>query len=121
MYENRLDRRDGRALSTSYVKSSGYCLDLCGNDLMDWWSHNLVTGDYDAHVAWCNANIDCLGFGDHYRYDRVYLTSRLVTNPALAACANGIGLSSGQGASINNCYVKTATSTVSHMNACFIR
>ncbi|CAK0816240.1 unnamed protein product [Prorocentrum cordatum] len=98
----------------TYVKSPGYCLDLCGTDLMDWWTLSSDTPrTYAAYAAACDANDDCIGFGDHYDFDRYYLKSRLAMNTAVANCNLGVGISTGNYAIINNCYKKVVSATPS--------
>lgn len=105
----------------TYTESVGYCADLCCDSpetqkaampdctqTMDWWSSGPdgVEDTYDAYAAWCTANDDCLGFGHHYTFDRVYLKSKLETNSDIAQCEEGVGLSAGNNEPINKCFVK---------------
>ncbi len=70
---------------------------------MPWES---ISATYDAFAAWCTTNPDCLGIGDHYTFDRVHLKSMLETNPDIANCTNGVGLSTGNGEPLHRCLVK---------------
>eukprot|EP01084_Bolivina_argentea_P215708 366279_1 len=116
--------------NVDYEQTNGYCQDACctvptataSEDgtcawTMDRWTHNIVDENgnsvpntYAAYSAWCSARVDCLGFGHHYDYDRVYLKSKLETYTDIATCKLGVGLSQGNNAPTNRCYVKITTS-----------
>lgn len=114
--------------SDAYTHTKGWCVDLCCENpspsmsecvqTMDWWSqpetgYNMpgrtpvtIEKSYSAYSAWCDANPDCLAFGSHYNFDRVYLKSILETNGEIAACTLGVGVKGGNNAGLNECYVK---------------
>ena len=83
----------------------GVCIDDNGPSwgLMSWDDVPPFNQNQDTWEAWCSARPECLGFTNHYHYDRAYIASASLTS---LKCADPVGNKCGNNIGGAGCYVK---------------